>query len=65
MIDEYNSGSINVEELFRRLMEFAQSLTKRRTAGCGPKSSAKRSWPYLIFLPKPEIDLTRKEREQV
>src|SRR5690606_16521941 len=26
MIDEYNAGSVNVEEFFKRLMEFAQSL---------------------------------------
>jgi len=30
-----------------------------------PKSSAKRSWLFSTLLTKPEINLTRKERNQV
>ena len=64
MIDEYNSGSINVEELFRRLMEFAQSLTKEEQRAVGEELSEE-ELALFDLLTKPEIDLTRKEREQV
>jgi type I restriction enzyme R subunit len=50
MIDEYNSGSINVEEFFRRLMEFAKSLTKR-SSGLWPKELSEEELAlFSIFL---------------
>ena len=34
MIEEYNAGSMNVEEFFRRLMELAKSLSERFCPDC-------------------------------
>ena len=64
MIDEINSGSINVEELFRRLMEFAKSLTEEEQRAIAEELSEE-ELAVFDLLTKPEIDLTRKEREQV
>ena len=64
MIDDYNSGSINVEEFFQRLMEFAQSLTveDRRAVA---EELTEEELAVFDLLTKPEIDLTVKERERV
>ncbi len=64
MIDDYNSGSINVEEFFQRLMEFAQSLTveDRRAVA---EELTEEELAVFDLLTKPKIDLTVKERERV
>jgi type I restriction enzyme, R subunit len=64
MIDEYNSGSLNVEEFFRRLMEFAQSLTEEEQRSVS-ENLTEEELALFDLLTKPEPELTKKEREQV
>ncbi|HHY12784.1 MAG TPA: DUF3387 domain-containing protein, partial [Firmicutes bacterium] len=63
-IDDYNSGSTNVEEFFDRLMEFAKSLTQEEQRAVA-EELAEEELAIFDLLTKPKIDLTRKEREQV
>ena len=64
MIDEYNSGSINVEEFFRHLMEFAQSLNQEEKRAVGEQLTEE-ELAVFDLLTKPEMELTKKERSQV
>jgi type I restriction enzyme, R subunit len=64
MIDEYNSGSLNVEEFFRRLMEFAKSLTEEEQRSVG-ENLTEEELALFDLLTKPEPQLKKKEREQV
>jgi len=64
MIEAYNRGTINVEELFRRLMELAKSLKEeeQRTVA---ENLSEEELAVFDLLTKPEMDLTKKERAQV
>ncbi len=64
MIDDYNSGSVNVEDFFRRLMKFAQTLNEEEQRSVGERLSEEELAVYDL-LTKPEIDLTTKERAKV
>ena len=64
MIDDYNSGSINVEEFFRQLMEFAKSLNKEEQRTVGEQLSEE-ELAVFDLLTRPEMDLTKKEREEI
>lgn len=64
MIDEYNAGSINVEEFFRRLTEFARSLTQEEQRAIGEQLTEE-ELAVFDLLTKPEIRLTEKELAQV
>ena len=64
MIDEYNSGSLNVEEFFRRLMEFAKDLTDEEQRSVKEELSEE-ELAIFDLLTRPEIELTRRERSQV
>ncbi len=64
MIDAYNSGSVNVEEQFRRLRDFAQSLTVEEQRAVGERISEE-ELTLLDLLTKPGVELTAKERAQV
>ncbi|NLZ27611.1 MAG: type I restriction endonuclease subunit R [Firmicutes bacterium] len=64
MIDEYNSGSLNVEEFFHRLMEFAKNLTDEEQRAVKEELSEE-ELAIFDLLTKPEIELTRSERSQV
>ena len=64
MIDEYNSGSINVDEFFKLLVDFAQELNKEEKRGIAEQLSEEQ---LILFdlLTKPEMDLTKNETQQV
>jgi type I restriction enzyme, R subunit len=64
MIDEYNSGSVNVEEQFQRLMTFYRELDEeeQRTLAEG---LTEEELAIFDLLTKPEIDLTDEERDEV
>jgi len=64
MIEAYNRGTINVEELFRRLMELAKSLKEeeQRTVA---ENLSEEELAVFDLLTKPEMELTKKERGQV
>jgi len=64
MIDAYNSGSVNTEDFFRRLMEFAKSLTEEEQRSVGEQLSEEELAVFDI-LTKPEMTLTAAERNQV
>jgi type I restriction enzyme R subunit len=64
MIDAYNSGSVNTEDFFRRLMEFAKSLTAEEQRSVGEQLSEEELAVFDI-LTKPEMTLTTSERNQV
>ncbi len=59
MIDEYNSGSVNIEEFFRRLMEFANNLTQEDQRAVG-ENLTEEELAIFDLLTKPAMKLTKK-----
>jgi hypothetical protein len=57
MIDEYNSGSVNGEEHFRRLVEFSKTLNAEERRGIAeglsdaPRSGSASSRCWTVFRP--------------
>lgn len=64
MIDEYNAGSLNVDEFFNRLVDFAQELNKEEKRGIGEQLSEEQLMVFDL-LTKPTMDLTENETLQV
>jgi type I restriction enzyme R subunit len=64
MIDEYNAGSKNIEQFFKELVKFAQSLTDEEKRSVAEKLSEEELALFDI-LTKPEPKLSKKEEEQV
>jgi len=64
MIDEYNSGSLNVEEFFKRLTEFVKTLDQEEQRAVGEQLSEE-ELALFDLLTKPAVELTAKERDQV
>jgi type I restriction enzyme R subunit len=64
MIDEYNSGSKNVESLFDELVDFAQALNEEEKRGIAEELSED-ELAIFDLLTKPEMSLTKRETEQV
>lgn len=64
MIEEYNAGSVNVEEFFKRLVEFVGRLDVEDKRGVAEQLSEEELAVFDI-LTKPEPDLTAKDRKQV
>jgi len=64
MIDEYNAGSLNVDEFFNRLVNFAQELNKEEERGIAEQLSEEQLMVFDL-LTKPKIDLTENETQQV
>jgi len=64
MIDEYNAGSINVDELFNRLVTFAQELTAEEKRGIAEQLSEEQLAVFDL-LTKPDMKLTKTEVQQV
>jgi type I restriction enzyme R subunit len=64
MIEEYNSGAINVEVFFAKLVEFTQELNEedRRTIA---EQLSDEELAIFDLLTKPQISLTKKETDQV
>ena len=64
LIDEYNSGAHNVEEIFAELVKFAQDLNEEECRHVREEISEEELAVFdLLFRPPPE--LTDKERRQV
>ncbi len=64
LIDEYNSGSYNVETFFTKLVDFAQGLNaeeKRRIA----ENLTEEELAIFDLLTKPEMTLSKKEELEV
>jgi len=64
MIDEYNAGSMNVDEFFRQLTEFARELNQEEKRSVGERLSEE-ELAVFDLLTKTDIELTKKDRRQV
>ncbi|MDA2925760.1 DUF3387 domain-containing protein, partial [Acidobacteria bacterium AH-259-G07] len=64
LIDEYNTGSINVETFFKQLMAFAKELSEEEKRAIS-ENLDEEELTVFDLLTKPEMDLTKKERGQV
>ncbi len=64
LIDEYNAGSVNVEQIFHLLTTFTQALTAEERRGLAAALSEE-ELAVFDLLTKPEPPLTPKEEEQV
>jgi len=64
MIDEYNAGSVNVEDFFRRLVAFAQELNGEEKRAISEELSEE-ELAVFDLLSRPEPELTEKEKTQV
>ena len=64
MIDEYNAGSVNAEEHFRRLVEFSKTLNAEERRGIAENLSEEELAVYDL-LTKAEVKLTAKAEQQV
>jgi type I restriction enzyme, R subunit len=64
MIDEYNAGSMNVEEFFRRLKEFTRELSQEDERAIREELSEEELAMFDLLV-KPDIELTDAERKQV
>lgn len=64
MIDEYNSGAVNVEVMFERLVKFTKELNAEEQRHIGEQLSVE-ELAVFDLLTKPEISLSKREREQV
>jgi len=64
MIDEYNAGSMNVDEFFRQLTEFAKELNQEEKRSVAERLSEE-ELAVLDLLTKPDMELTKKDRKQV
>ena len=64
MIDEYNPGTINVDEFFERLMQFAKELKNEDQRAISEQLTDEELAIFDLLL-KPRIELTKKEEKQV
>ncbi len=64
MIDDYNSGAVNVEEFFNQLLEFARDLQEEDKRAVSENLSEE-ELTIFDLITKPEMKLTKKETEQV
>ena len=64
MIDEYNSGAVNVEVMFERLVKFTKELNAEEQRNIAEHLTIE-ELAVFDLLTKPEISLSKKEREQV
>ncbi|MEA3325236.1 MAG: DUF3387 domain-containing protein [Euryarchaeota archaeon] len=64
MIDAYNTGSMNIDEFFRQLVDFAQSLNEEETR-CIAEQLSEEELAIFDLLTRPEIELSEQETQQV
>ncbi|MBN1998492.1 type I restriction endonuclease subunit R, partial [candidate division KSB1 bacterium] len=64
MIDAYNAGSLNAEEFFRQLVNFARSLDEEEQRTVGEQLNEE-ELALFDLLTKPSIDMTDKDRAKV
>jgi len=64
MIDDYNAGSMNVEEFFRQLLEFTEKLQEEEKRSISENLSEE-ELAVFDLLTKPEMKLSKKEEQQV
>jgi type I restriction enzyme R subunit len=64
MIGEYNSGSKNVDIIYRDLLDFAESLNEEQKRHVQEKLTEEELALFDVLI-KPEMTLTHKEQQQV
>jgi type I restriction enzyme, R subunit len=64
MVDEYNSGALNMETFFTKLTAFAQRLTEEEKRGIAEQLTEE-ELAIFDLLTKPEIKLTKAEDIEV
>ncbi len=64
MIDEYNDGSMNIDEFFKQLISFAQGLNEEEKRGI-TEQLTEEELAIFDLLTKPEMSLTKKEEQQI
>ena len=64
MIDEYNAGSINVDEFFKRLVTFAQELNVEEKRGI-TEQLEEEELAVFDLLTKPDMKLTKADVQEV
>jgi type I restriction enzyme, R subunit len=64
LIDEYNAGSANVEEIYAELLKFAQKLNEEEQRHVREQLSEEELAIFDILM-KPRPDITAKEEKQV
>jgi type I restriction enzyme R subunit len=64
MIDEYNAGSLNIEEFFKQLVAFTKDLSQEEKRGIAENLSEEELAIFDV-LTRPEMKLTKKEEHQV
>jgi type I restriction enzyme R subunit len=64
LIDEYNAESLNVEQFFKQLMDFAKSLTEEDQRGIAEQLDDE-ELALFDLLTKPKMELTGRERAEV
>lgn len=64
MIEEYNAGSVNIEEQFNRLVEFARALTQEEQRTISEELTEE-ELALFDLLTKPDLALSEKDQKQV
>ena len=64
LIDEYNNGTLNIEEILRRLREISNELSDEETRAVR-EDLTEHELAIFDLLTKPEPELNDKERNQV
>jgi type I restriction enzyme R subunit len=64
MIDEYNAGSVNVEEFFKKLVNFAQGLKEEEKRGLR-ENLTEEELALFDLLTKPDMKLTKNQELEV
>lgn len=64
MIDEYNAGSLNIDEFFKQLVKFAQDLNNEDKRSIA-ENLTEEELAIFDLLTKPQMKLTKKEELEV
>lgn len=64
MIDEYNSGSANVDEFFKQLVEFSQKLKEEERRNMAENLSDEELAIFDILM-KPPLEMTESDKRKV
>ncbi|MGO9272069.1 MAG: type I restriction endonuclease subunit R [Terriglobia bacterium] len=64
MIDEYNAGSLNIEEFFKRLVAFTKDLNEEDRRGIAENLSEE-ELAVFDLLTRPNMRLAKKDEQQV
>jgi type I restriction enzyme R subunit len=64
LIDEYNAGSLNVEQFFQQLLKFARSLNEEEQRGIA-ENLTEEELAVFDLLTKPDMRLSEKEGAEV